>query len=307
MADRLAFFKFSANGGQFTEKYGLINPGTEAQAKQYCVHLAKQRLLLCGNGVKLLGIRLSDWPATRAVTIIQPSEGLWTNPPALADANDGPEVERVTSSVLCHWTGVGNRAADRTLAGVPDKLLSETATNGLRLDRNVGWLNKWKKLRDILMQKAGIPEAGPWGFVSIDPPDQNNSASILSGANDPASGELKVNVAGDQRNLFAKGVSVRVVNNRRTHADFKGPNGKHVVQSSALNAAGDETEIQLQGLTGVDSSRWVAGSYGTIIVNNHTIVAFNGGEIVRATERSRKIEGFTTVRGRGRKKNLISA
>lgn len=305
----MAQFRFSlvflSNGQRYTEGYVLDGQATLANARVTGLPMIKQRLKLCGHGVKLVGVRISSIPATRKIELILPNENEWQDPPAIAAADNGPEAQRSSSDILLAAWDASGRRSSRPFAGIPDNIISETSSDGLTLDRNAGWRGEYEKFKGILLNQAGAEGNAPWGFMGLLDETEGNAKQITAGSTDANTDELIVNVTGDQTGTFPVGTDVIISKNRRIVADFKGPNGQQLVKASVYTAATNTTAITLQGLTGVDPTRWLPGSYGFIRVRQATFRQFTKIKPVRATKRNRHVTGFTLVRGRGRVRKTI--
>ncbi|HXG48562.1 MAG TPA: hypothetical protein VNO52_13110 [Methylomirabilota bacterium] len=296
---------FRANGVRFSEAYALDGIDNLANARLQALPMIKQRLKLCGLGTELLGVRISPIPATRQIELILPNENEWQNPAKPSASTNGAEVERPTSVVLVDLFAADGRRAKHYMGGMPDHIHSETAADGLRLDRGGDWKNQFDIWAAMVTQQPGQAGGANWGFMGETPPNAQNSRAIVGGSIDPATGELRVHVAGNQEALFPRGVKVMVVGNRREVAAFKGPNGKHVVKASSYLEEEDVTQITLQGLRDVDPARWLVGSYGILKLRGQQFFKIAKVKINRAGRRDRKEEGFSSVRGRGPTRKVV--
>lgn len=297
-SDKKVILGFSAGEQHWMESYFLVGVADMTAAQTFTEAMVKQRLKLAANGVKLLGVRISEFPEHGSVRMLRPNQNLWTNPPAVGGAPAATDVERASTVVLLSTVGQNGSRPERPLSGCPDTLHSETATDGLRPDLVPNWLTEFSKWRAILLNQIGNSARGPWGFAALVAAGAGNSDDILSGDTDPTTGELRVYVDGDKRTRYAVGTDVNVKKNRRISAIFTGPNGEWVVKAVALNAAGDQTIVTLQGATGIDPARWLPGSYGVIVVRSFVVTNFVDVAIVRGSTRKRFTAGFSRQPGR---------
>lgn len=297
--------KFKAQNIPFSEGYALDGPASYEQAENVAVPMIKERIKLCGNGVRLLGVRISAIPATRKIRVVLPHDAKWNDPSLITAADDGPEVQRATSTVNVDFFDANGNRTRKYMSGIPDKLISETASDGLRFDRVPGWKQQFDRWRSYLIGAAGVP-GGSWGFVGLPAMNAANSNAILEGTVDNATGELIVWVSGDHQARYPAGMKVIILNNRREVAAYKSPNGKHVVRTVQYDAESDSTGVTLRKLTGVDPTKWLVGSEGVIrLTTPATFYGFADVKVNRAGRRDRREENFSPVRGRGRTRRSV--
>ncbi len=303
--DSRVLFLFTQQDQRFAESLALKGITSLSTARTNAIKLAQARLGLAGHGVKLVGIRISLIGDPGQVESVLPSEHEWTNPASTAVGDDGPESERSTEVVLHSCVGEEGRRKKIFMAGCPDRLFSETGTDGLRLDRVQGWEQSWNYWRSLMLKGSAVSGAAPWGFVVRPAKTDASANAILAGQPDGVTGEVVLTIGGDVSAKYKQGTPVIISGNRRVLAGYRGINGRQMTNNAVYVPASTTTLVRLAGTANVDTSKWLIGSYGVIRPEAFHVVQFTEIKRARAGERRRGTGGFTRERGRARTRKLL--
>ncbi len=297
-------FKFNSNLAGAGEVWALKGVTDFGIARTNAIALAKARLAMCGQGVRLLSVRLALAGVRRQSRAILHTEAPppWTNPPAATTL--GQESELSDDCVLLAGLGEANETKHVFLTGAPDTLFSETSADGLRVDVNGAFMTAYAAWRGLLLNLPGATGAAPWGFIARTPEATNAYDPIRAAGLEVSTGFVLVELAGDKTARYPIGTKVQVAGNRRESAVFRGINGTKIVSNVAFFATPNMTQVTLKNTADVDVSHFLPEALGRIRPADFYVSLLKDLSIVRASTRKR-FGPFSGRRGRARTRRLL--
>lgn len=293
---------FKSSQGGWSETWALLNQPSLAAAELVAKAGALMRLALCGVGVTLNAVRISDQDVTPPRSRLADLTGNGTGEveiPASSVSGYTDPVERSadqlqTSILLRAATALGVKK-QVWMGGIPDFLIR---TNPLGLDFAAGptWLAKYTLWRTEF-------QSGRWGFrqrrrTGADVQPQQIVDLILQAVGIARIGITVVNGGP----TYVSGQQIQIRQARVVNPALRSINGLWRIQSSQAGAVAGTTVYFLLGSEGISPGNHIA--YGTVRSVAFESLAVTDIQIIRQTSHQRG-RPFGLYRGRRLIRRLV--
>jgi hypothetical protein len=260
--------------------------------------LAMKRLAICGLGVELVGIRISNQDAVPPVSRPIPiqANGL-ENSPVAADASVTGYSDPVTraadvsySDLLLMCRTAAGRKKLVWLAGMPDALI-RTDPNGIDLTpaaNNATWLANYQLWRALV-------QGGKWGFVGRDKASTDVLPQAIVQWVAPGGAGSNIAFVLNGGSIYSPGDQVAVTGTRAVNKANRVPNGKWIVQQVQSINSGTQTQYTLNASAAIDVT--VIFKPGTVAKVAYDKFVITAVQVLRQGEHKRG-RPFGGARGR---------